>query len=213
MSAGDHIALIDRLRGLPAETEWCEFKRTRCEPQALGEYLSALANSACLSNQPRGCLLFGIDDRTHAIAGTGFDPYVTKGKGNQDLLPWLAAGLRPNTGFETRVVEHPDGTRSQTASEWLPGGAWRARKSLSGRALRSLLNLGEIASLSKGISKGLNKGGRAHLHGVLRPGLLDEYLIRTAVRGRHHDASVCIHKHLRCMSLLDGCLIAKELEA
>jgi len=109
MSEREHIALIDRLRALPAETEWLEFKRNRYEPQVLGEYLSALANAACLANQPRGYLVFGIDDATHDVVGTRFDPYAAKGKGNQDLLPWLSAGLRPNTGVETRIVDHPDG--------------------------------------------------------------------------------------------------------
>ena len=37
------------------------------------------------------------------------DPYQTKGKGNQDLLPWLAAGLRPSVALETSVLEHPEG--------------------------------------------------------------------------------------------------------
>jgi len=41
-------ALLDRLRTEPRETEWLEFKVNRYEPQILGEYLSALANSACL---------------------------------------------------------------------------------------------------------------------------------------------------------------------
>lgn len=109
MSERDQIALIDRLRALPTETEWLEFKRDRHEPQEIGEYLSALANAACLSGQPRGYLVFGIDDATHAVAGTRFDPYAAKAKGNQDLLPWLAAGLRPNTGFEAHIVAHPDG--------------------------------------------------------------------------------------------------------
>lgn len=109
MSETGLVALIDRLRSLPTETEWVEFKRNRHEPQELGEYLSALANAACLANQPRGYLLFGVDDTTHAVVGTGFDPYAAKGKGNQDLLPWLGAGLRPNSGFEVHVVEHPDG--------------------------------------------------------------------------------------------------------
>lgn len=109
MTEPERIALIDRLRALPTETEWCELKRNRYEPQQLGEYLSALANAACLAGQPRGYLVFGIDDATHAVVGTDFDPYATKGKGNQDLLPWLAAGLRPNTGFEPHVVAHPDG--------------------------------------------------------------------------------------------------------
>jgi len=104
-----HITLIDRLLAMPTETEWFEFKRNRYEPGLLGEYLSALANSACLAGQSMGYLVFGIDDATHEVVGTAFDPYAVKGKGNQDLLPWLAAGLRPNSGFEVRVVDHSKG--------------------------------------------------------------------------------------------------------
>ncbi len=109
MTDSGSIALIDRLRAMPTETEWFEFKRNHWEPQLLGEYLSALANSACLAGQPQGYLLFGIDDATHEVVGTQFDPYTTKAKGNQDLLPWLAAGLRPNAGVEPHIVEHPGG--------------------------------------------------------------------------------------------------------
>lgn len=109
MNDGELVALVDRLRALPTETEWLEYKRDRHVPQELGEYLSALANSACLANQPRGYVIFGIDNETHAVVGTRFDPYSTKAKGNQDLLPWLGAGLRPNTGIEARIVEHPAG--------------------------------------------------------------------------------------------------------
>ena len=53
--------------------------------------------------------MFGIDNDTHDVVGTHFDPYAIKGKGNQDLLPWLGAGLRPNTGIDVLIVEHPDG--------------------------------------------------------------------------------------------------------
>ncbi len=109
MTTGSFIALVDRLRALPKETDWCEFKRNNYESQQLGEYLSALANAACISGQPQGYLLFGIDDVTHEVVGTPFDPFTTKGKGNQDLLPWLMAGLRPNAGVEPHIVEHPRG--------------------------------------------------------------------------------------------------------
>ena len=109
MNSSELVALVDRLRALPSETEWLEFKRNRHEPQQLGEYLSALANAACLANRPRGYLVFGIDNDTHSVVGTRFDPYATKGKGNQDLMPWLAAGLRPNPGVEVHVIEHPGG--------------------------------------------------------------------------------------------------------
>ena len=109
MNDSSHVALIDHLRGLPAETEWLEFKRSFHEPEQLGQYLSALANSACLSSQSGGYLVFGINDESHEVIGTDFDPYTTKAKGNQDLLPWLGAGLQPNTGFAVHLSDHPDG--------------------------------------------------------------------------------------------------------
>lgn len=109
MNEREDIALVDRLRALPAETEWFEFKRNHCEPHDLGEYLSALANSARLANEMRGYLVLGVDDATHEVVGTRFDPYAIKGKGNQDLLPGLAAGLRPNPGVDAHVLSHPAG--------------------------------------------------------------------------------------------------------
>ena len=109
MNDSSHVALIDHLRGLPAETEWLEFKRSFHAPEQLGQYLSALANAACVAGKPKGYLVFGVDDETHQIVGTKFDPYQTKAKGNQDLLPWLGAGLLPNTGFEVRLPDEPAG--------------------------------------------------------------------------------------------------------
>lgn len=93
-------ALIERLRAEPHETEWLEFKANRHEPQELGEYLSALANSACLHGKPKGYLCFGIENQSHAVVGTDFDPEGAKAKGNPPLLIWLAVGLQPNVGFE-----------------------------------------------------------------------------------------------------------------
>jgi ATP-dependent DNA helicase RecG len=109
MNNPDLIALVDRLRALPTESEWLEFKRNHADPQEIGEYLSALANEASLSSQPRGYLVFGIDDTTHAVVGTRFDPYTAKAKGNQDLLPWMGALLQPNPGVEVLAVDHPTG--------------------------------------------------------------------------------------------------------
>lgn len=109
MNGSRYVALIDRLRDCPAETEWLEFKRSFHEPEQLGQYLSALANSACLGVRSSGYLVFGIDDETHEVVGTDFDPYTTKAKGNQDLLPWLGASLQPNSGFEVHMVDHPNG--------------------------------------------------------------------------------------------------------
>ena len=41
--------LLRELCALPHETEWVEFKEDNTDPQEIGEYLSALANSAALA--------------------------------------------------------------------------------------------------------------------------------------------------------------------
>lgn len=106
MNTADLTALLDRLRAEPRETEWLEFKANRYDAQALGEYLSALANSACLLGKPRGYLVFGIEDGTHAVVGTRFDPQAEVGQGNQPLPLWLALGLKPKLGFEMHVCQY-----------------------------------------------------------------------------------------------------------
>lgn len=113
MNNEELIALVDRLRDEPTEREWFEFKQNRPDPQDIGEYFSALANSAFLAWKPQGYLVFGIDDATREVVGTSFDPYKAKARGkgasNQDLLIWLGVGLQPNVGFDTHIIAHPGG--------------------------------------------------------------------------------------------------------
>lgn len=106
MNTAELTALLDRLRAEPREAEWLEFKANRYEPQALGEYLSALANSACLLGKPRAYLVFGIEDGTHSVVGTNFDPQAEKAKGEQLLPLWLSLGLHPNVGFEMHAFTY-----------------------------------------------------------------------------------------------------------
>ena len=106
MNTAELTALLDRLRAEPRESEWLEFKTNRYEPQAIGEYLSALANSACLLGKPRGYLVFGIEDGTHAVVGTSFDPQAETGQGNQLLPLWLALGLKPKMGFDMHTCQY-----------------------------------------------------------------------------------------------------------
>lgn len=109
MNTQELSALLERLRREPHEAEWLEFKENNCEPQVLGEYLSSLSNAACLAGKPRGYLVFGVQDQTHAVVGTQFDPHAAKAKGNQDLLMWLAMGLQPNIGIDVHQLDHPKG--------------------------------------------------------------------------------------------------------
>lgn len=106
MNTQELTALLDRLRAEPHESEWLEFKANRYEAQTLGEYLSALANAACLLGKPRAYLVFGIEDGSHAVIGTSFDPQAEKGNGNQLLPLWLSLSLQPNTGFEIHTFTY-----------------------------------------------------------------------------------------------------------
>lgn len=57
MSSEDLTQLLLRLASLPYETEWVEFKRDNADPVEIGEYLSALSNSAAPHRRPAlsGC--------------------------------------------------------------------------------------------------------------------------------------------------------------
>lgn len=96
--------LIRELRQLPKETEWVEFKANRGEPQEIGEYISALANSARLLGKSSGWLVWGIDNATHEIVGTSFDPAALK-VGNEEAENWLLQRLKPKLHFQFHQVE------------------------------------------------------------------------------------------------------------
>ena len=56
------IDLLLSLTHLPKETEWVEFKGDNAEPDEIGEYLSALANSAALHQKDAAYLVWGVED-------------------------------------------------------------------------------------------------------------------------------------------------------
>ena len=92
------ISLLQELRKLPDETEWLEFKHNNAAPQEIGEYLSALANSAALCGKSHAYLVWGIENETHAVIGTSFSPFTVK-VGNEELENWLLRLLSPRIHF------------------------------------------------------------------------------------------------------------------
>lgn len=92
------VSLIRELCKLPKETEWVEFKIDNVKPQEIGEYLSALANSAALVGKAFAYLIWGVEDETHQVVGTGFTPSTTK-IGNEELENWLLRSLAPKIHF------------------------------------------------------------------------------------------------------------------
>lgn len=106
MNDEDLRNLLVGLTGLASETEWVEFKENNADPQEIGEYVSALANSAALLGKPRAYLVWGVQDGTHAVVGTRFRPRHAK-VGNEALESWLARGLSPRLDirFHETVVD------------------------------------------------------------------------------------------------------------
>ncbi|MBD1878386.1 ATP-binding protein [Coleofasciculus sp. FACHB-T130] len=92
------VALLKELTLLPGETEWVEFKHNNGEPEMIGEYISALSNSAVLNNRQMSYLVWGVEDNTHKIVGTSFKPHQTRING-QELQNWLMTQLNPRIDF------------------------------------------------------------------------------------------------------------------
>ena len=97
--------LFRSLTGLPHETEWIEFKHNNSNPQDVGEYISALANSAALHRKDSAYLLWGVsNDPGHPIVGTAFRPRAERHKG-QEIENWLATLLTPRVDFTIHEFE------------------------------------------------------------------------------------------------------------
>ena len=101
----DYIkSLVNEIIKLPNETEWIEFKHNNEDPQMIGEYISALSNSAALNGKTNGYIIWGVDDTTHEILGTTFTPSSAK-KGGEALENWILRLLEPKIDFKFYEIE------------------------------------------------------------------------------------------------------------
>jgi len=94
MNTEDIKILINDLTALPKECEWVEFKVNNSNLHEIGEYISALSNSACYHKKDFAYMVFGIENGSHKLVGTDFYP-LTEKKGNQELENWLVTQLSP----------------------------------------------------------------------------------------------------------------------
>jgi ATP-dependent DNA helicase RecG len=102
------IALVDELRALPNETAWLEFKGNNSDPNMIGKRCAALSNAARIEGRDLAYMVWGVEDGSHAVVGTDFNPDGKK-VGSQPLPLWLANALQPSIAFSFRTVEHPQG--------------------------------------------------------------------------------------------------------
>jgi ATP-dependent DNA helicase RecG len=102
MSNGANVdyqsGLITELRKLSTEVGWAEFKENNFNPEDIGEYISALSNTAALNGKTNAYVVWGIKDGTHEVVGTTFKPSSAK-KGNENLENWLVRMLSPRLHF------------------------------------------------------------------------------------------------------------------
>ncbi|MBU4612216.1 putative DNA binding domain-containing protein [Achromobacter sp. GG226] len=90
--------LVQRLISEDAESEWLEFKAGNENPSEIGEYISALANSATICGKSHGYVIWGVDDESREIVGTAFRPAEAR-RGNEALEAWLLRSLVPQVSF------------------------------------------------------------------------------------------------------------------
>ncbi len=101
----DYQQILLSLVKLHRETEWLEFKHNNDNPEEIGEYLSALSNSAALHKQEKAFMVWGIQDSSNHIVGTDFKPRQKK-IGNEELENWLIRLLTPRINFLIREFEY-----------------------------------------------------------------------------------------------------------
>ncbi|MDO4508039.1 MAG: putative DNA binding domain-containing protein [Candidatus Saccharibacteria bacterium] len=86
--------IIKGLCCLESEKEHIEFKENQADPIAIAKTISGIANTMTRLNIPRGYFVWGVEDDSHKIVGTKFNP-DTKKIGNEDLKLWLSKHIQP----------------------------------------------------------------------------------------------------------------------
>ena len=90
--------LLKELFQFSKEREWFEYKENWFQPVTLGEYISALSNSAALVGKEYAYFIWGVNDKTHEIVGTNFDQY--QDYKNEPYQNYLNRNLNPKIKFD-----------------------------------------------------------------------------------------------------------------
>ena len=72
----------------------------------MGQYLSALST---LEGRDRAWIVWGVEDGTHEVKGTSFNPFTRTVGGNQKLIMWLQQMTSPRADFSFHECSHPQG--------------------------------------------------------------------------------------------------------
>jgi len=97
--------IVEELRKYDSEREWFEFKENWFKADELGEYISALSNSAAIAGKKFAYFVWGINDQSHEIVGTSFN--CNQDVNHEPLKHYLARQFSPdiNFAFEELIIE------------------------------------------------------------------------------------------------------------
>lgn len=88
------------------ETEWIEFKENFTTSDEIGEYISALSNSAAIWDRDYAYLVWGINDQNNEVVGSTFNYRDTIKKSNEVLEHYLARNSNPSINFKFIEISH-----------------------------------------------------------------------------------------------------------
>lgn len=96
--------LLDELRSYDTEREWFEFKENWFDHTQLGQYISALSNSAAIEGKKNAYFIWGIHDATHVVTGTTFNSNMDIKK--EPLKHFLARKIHPDLNFTFEEITY-----------------------------------------------------------------------------------------------------------
>lgn len=105
-SNAELCAMVDEFRAFAAEPSWLEFKTGMKDPVQIAKYISGLSNVAAYAGNTHGYLVWGVDDTTHEIKTSDFNPDAVKAEKNQPLRLWLKLVIKPQLEFEFYPFEY-----------------------------------------------------------------------------------------------------------
>lgn len=94
--------IVDELLSYSNEKEWFEFKENWFVPDELGEYISALSNSAAIEGRKFAYFVWGINDKTHEVVGTAFN--YDQDVNHEPLKHYLRRKCSPDNNFDFKEL-------------------------------------------------------------------------------------------------------------
>ena len=101
-----YLDIIANFLNLNDEYEWLDFKENWFNKDEIGEYISAVANGACLCGKEYGYILWGVEDNSRNVVGTNinFDRDID----HEPYKHYLARKLKPSVAFEVIERKYED---------------------------------------------------------------------------------------------------------